>query len=464
MATIPNSKLKLTKSAAGVLNALRNSIGGEYYAGVPEAQDTTASIRAVGAAILAQQSRRNAFVSTLVNRIGFEAIKIKQYQNPWKMFKKGFLDYGETVEEIFTNLCEVRGFDPSKGATRVLARTKPSVSVAFHAMNVQAEYPVTVSNQQLRQAFLDPAALTKFIDGIISNMYTSMNYDEFLLMKYMIAELALAGSLPKKVINTPSSATAAAIATTIKEISNDMIFMADDYTISGNKNYAEKEDQYLLEQSGLNAVLDIGVLAVSFNMDRAEFQGHVVLMDDLGKLDTARLAKILDRDPDFAPFTATQLGYLSKIRGVICSKEFFQIYDVEQLMDEFHNGSSIEWNYFLHKWQIVSASPFEVVCLLTDQASTVTSITVALDASTMSAAGLNGATATVVTTGFASKEVTWSLTAGTGTAADQTNGLIGIDDAGVITLKTGYHTGTWTVTATSKEDGSVTGTATLTLS
>ena len=463
MATIPNSKVKLTKSAAGVLNALRNSIGGEYYAGVPEAQDTTASIRAVGAAILAQQSRRNAFVSTLVNRIGFEAIKIRQYQNPWAVFKKGFLDYGETVEEIFTNLCEVRGYNPALGATRVLARTKPSVSVAFHAMNVQVEYPVTVSNQQLRQAFLDPAALTKFIDGIISNMYTSMNYDEFLLMKYLIAELALNGSLPKKVISTPSSATAAAIATTIKEVSNEMVFMNDDYTISGNKNFVEKADQYILEQTGLNAVLDISVLATSFNMDKAEFQGHVLLMDNLGNIDNARLAKLLDRDPDWSAFTATQLGYLAKIRGVICAKEFFQIYDVEQLMDEFHNGSALEWNYFLHKWQVMSASPFENVCLLTDQASTVSSISVALDASTMSAVGLNGATATVTTTGFASKEVTWSLTVGTGTAADLTNGLIGIDDAGVITLKTGYHTGTWTVTATSKEDGTTTGTATLTL-
>ena len=464
MATIPNSKLKLTKSAAGVLNALRNSIGGEYYAGVPEAQDTTASIRAVGAAILAQQSRRNAFVSTLVNRIGFEAIKIKQYQNPWAMFKKGFLDYGETVEEIFTNLCEVRGYNPALGATRVLARTKPSVSVAFHAMNVQAEYPVTVSNAQLRQAFLDPAALTKFIDGIISNMYTSMNYDEFLLMKYMIAELALNGSLPKKVISTPSSATAAAIATTIKEVSNEMTFMNEGYTISGNKNFVEKEEQYILEQTGLNAVLDISVLAVSFNMDRAEFQGHVVLMDDLGKIDNARLAKILDRDPDWVAFNATQLGYLSKIRGVICAKEFFQIYDIEQLMDEFHNGSSLEWNYFLHKWQVMSASPFENVCLLTDQASAVSSISVTLDAATMSAAGTNAATAAVTTTGFASKEVDWSLVVGTGTAADLTNGLISIDDAGIIQLKSGYHTGTWTVTATSKEDGSTTGTATLTLS
>lgn len=464
MSNIPNNKLKLTKSAAGVLNAIRNTIGGEYFAGVPEAKDTTASIRAVGAAILAQQSRQNAFVSTLVNRIGFEAIKIRQYQNPWAMFKKGFLDYGETVEEIFVNLAKVRGYDPSQGATRVLATNKPSISVAFHAMNVQVEYPVTVSHQQLRQAFLNEGALVKFIDGIIGNLYTSMNYDEFLLMKYLIAELALEGSLPKKTISTPSSATSNAIATVIKEASNDFTFMSDAYTMSGNKNFVDKSEQYLLEQSGLNAILDVNTLALAFNLDKAEFAGHVVLMDDLGKIDNARLAMLLDRDSDFQAFTSTQLGYLSKIRGLLCAKEFFQIYDVLQEMHEFYNGSSLDWNYFLHKWQTVSASPFECVCLLTDQASTVSSISVSLNAASMSAAGLNGAVATVTTTGFASKRVKWSLVVGTGTAADLTDGLIAIDDNGIIAVKTGYHTGTWTVTATSVEDGSTTGTATLTLS
>ena len=463
MSTIPNSKVKLTKSAAGILNALRNVIGGEYFSAVPEAKDTTASIREVGSAILAQQSRQNAFVSTLVNRIGFEAIKIRQYQNPWAMFKKGMLEYGETVEEIFVNLCKVRGYDPSQGATRVLATNKPEVSVAFHAMNVQAEYPVTVSHQQLRQAFLSEGALVKFIDGIISTVYTSMNYDEFLLMKYLIATLALNGDLPKVAISTPSASTSNAIATTIKEISNNMTFMSDAYTISGNKNFTDKAEQYLIEQSGLNAVLDVNTLAFAFNMDKAEFAGHQVLMDDLGKIDNARLAQLLDRDADFSAFNATQLGYLSKIRGLICAKEFFQIYDILQEMHEFYNGSSLDWNYFLHKWQTVSASPFENVCLLTDQASTVSSISVALDAASMSAAGLNGETATVTTTGFASKKVKWSLVVGTGTAADLTNGLIAIDDYGVIKVKTGYHTGTWTVTATSVEDGSVTGTATLTL-
>ena len=460
MAVIPSNVniSKLTKSAAGVLNAIRTDIGGEYYAGVPEAEDTTASIRAVGTAILAQQSRRNAFVSTLVNRIGYEAIKVKQYQNPWAMFKKGFLELGETVEEIFVNLCEVRGYDPSKGATRLLAATKPSVSVAFHPLNVQLEYPVTIRNAQLRQAFVSVGSLTKFVDGIISNMYTSMNYDEFLLMKYEIATLALNGDLPKVEIATPAAATSNAIATQIKEISNDMTFMSDAFTMSGNLNYVEKPEQYVIEQSGLNAVLDVNTLALAFNLDKAEFAGHVVLMDDLGKIDNKRLAKILDRDPDFVAFNATQLGYLSKIRGIVCAKEFFQIYDVFQEMDDFHNGSSLDYNYFLHKWQTVSASPFECVCLLTDQTSGVTSVTPSVNPSTITAAGEYYADVTVVTTGFASKRVTWSVAAGTGTEGD-----VSIDEFGVIRVKTGYTAGTHVITATSVEDPSVTGSATITL-
>ena len=461
MSIVP-AKYNLTKNVAGILNAIRHGIGGDYEAGVPVAANTTASIRQVGAAILAQQSRRNSFVESLVNRIGLEVIKSRQYQNPWAMFKKGFLEYGETVEEIFINLCEVHGFDPEDAQTTLHKVTKPSVSVAFHAMDVQAEYDVTISNAQLRQAFLSAQKLSSFIDGIIGGMYTSMNYDEFQLMKYLVARLALDGKLPKIAISTPSSATANGIMTEIKAVSNDFTFMKDKYTLAGNVNFTEKADQYLIESTDLNAILDVNVLASAFNMDKADFAGHVVLTDSFADIDMKRLAKLLNKDADFQPFNATELQALAKLRGVLCAGDFFQIYDVEQTMEDAKNGKGLSWNYFLHKWQVLSASPFENVALITDQTSTVSNVTITLESSTMSAAGSQIATAAVTRSGFANPGVEWSLAAGTGTATDLGN-YIDIDQYGVITVKTGYTAGTWTVKATSLEDGTVSDTETLTL-
>lgn len=458
MAVVPKS-VNLTKSTAGILNAIRYGIGGDYYAGVPVAQDTTASIRAVGEAILAYQARQNAFVDALVNRITFEVIKAKQYENPWAMFKRGYLEYGETVEEIFVNLCKVRGFKPQESPSRVFQRNIPSVSSAFHSMNVQSVYPVTISEEQLRQAFLSLNGVTTLIAGIVTSMYTAMNYDEFNLMKYLIARLALDGKIHVQTIDAPSASTSAGIVTKIKTLANNFEFLSDEYNIAGVKNFVPKADQYVLEQTDLNAIIDVSVLATSFNMEKAEFMGHVVTFDSFGNIDTDRLAMILENDTSFVPFTATELGYLSKIRAIVCAKDFFMIYDNLQKMTENYNGDGLAWNYFLHKWQTLSASPFENITLLTDQSSAVSSVAIDQSALTVSVAGATRFTATVTTTGFASKEVEWSLTAGTGTLND----YISVDQYGIVTVKTGATDGTYTLKATSLEDSSKNDTVTITV-
>lgn len=458
MAVVPKTA-NLTKSTAGILNAIRYGIGGEYEAGVPVAQDTTASIRAVGEAILAYQSRQNAFVNALVNRIAFEVIKSKQYENPWAMFKRGYLEYGETVEEIFVNLCKVRGFDAEASASRVFQRNLPSVSSAFHSMNVQVEYPTTISEEQLRQAFLSLNGVTTLIAGIVTSMYTAMNYDEFQLMKYMIARLALDGKLPVETIDAPSASTSAGIVTKIKTVANNFEFMSDAYNIAGVKNFVQKADQYVLEQTDLNAIIDVNVLATSFNMEKAEFMGHVVTFDSFGNIDTDRLALLLGNDTSYAPFNATELGYLSKIRAIVCARDFFMIYDNLQKMTENYNGDGLSWNYFLHKWQTLSASPFENITLFTDQSSAVSTIAIDQSNTTISTAGSKRFTATVTTTGFASKEVQWSLTAGTGTLND----YISVDQYGLVTVKTGATDGTYTLTATALGDTTKTATITITV-
>lgn len=458
MAVVPKS-VNLTKSTAGILNAIRYGIGGEYYAGVPEAKDTTASIRAVGEAILAYQSRQNAFVDALVNRIAFEVIKSKQYENPWAMFKRGYLEYGETIEEIFVNLCKVRGFNAQASPSRVFQRNTPSVSSAFHSMNVQAVYPTTISEEQLRQAFLSLNGVTTLIAGIVTSMYTAMNYDEFNLMKYLIARLALDGKIPVQTIDAPAASTSAGIVTKIKTLANNFEFMSDEYNIAGVKNFVPKADQYVLEQTDLNAIIDVNVLATSFNMEKAEFMGHVVTFDSFGNIDTDRLAQILENDTSFVPFTATELGYLSKIRAIVCAKDFFMIYDNLQKMTENYNGDGLAWNYFLHKWQTLSASPFENITLLTDLSSAVSTVTIDQSALTVSVAGATRFTATVSTTGFASKEVEWSLTAGTGTLND----YISVDQYGIVTVKTGATDGTYTLKATSLADSTKYDTVTITV-
>ena len=94
----------LTAAAADILNAIRNNASLEYYNAVPRCEDTTESIRAVGQAITSFQPRMNEFVSALVNRIARVVVTSRMYNNPWAFAKKGVLEYGETIEEIFVSI------------------------------------------------------------------------------------------------------------------------------------------------------------------------------------------------------------------------------------------------------------------------------------------------------------------------------------------------------------------------
>src|SRR5699024_706213 len=97
---------------------------------------------------------QNEFLNALINRIARVVITSKSYDNPWNMFKKGFIEMGETVEEIFIDLIKPFQYDPAVAENELFKREKPDVKSAFHYINYQKFYKVTVERQELRKAFL----------------------------------------------------------------------------------------------------------------------------------------------------------------------------------------------------------------------------------------------------------------------------------------------------------------------
>jgi len=92
-----------------LLNAIRNGASAEYKARIPEA--TAQNLAEVGTAILEFEATRNEFIYAIVNKIGMSIIKDKAFTNPLKEFKRGMLEDGETIEEIFVNLIKAAEFD-----------------------------------------------------------------------------------------------------------------------------------------------------------------------------------------------------------------------------------------------------------------------------------------------------------------------------------------------------------------
>lgn len=407
MAKVPKI-MTLTNSSVDVLNAIRNNASTNYRDYVPVATPDADSVRTIGAVIMDYPALQNEFLSALVNRIGRVLITSKMYSNPWAMFKRGLLEFGETIEEIFVNLAKPYQYDPAVAETNVFKREIPDVRAAFHIMNYQKYYKATISNDQLRQAFLSWQGITDLIAKIVDAMYTGANYDEFQVMKYMLARAILDGKMQPTEIAAVSADNMKTIVSTIKGVSNKFTFMSSNYNIAGVATYTAKDEQYMLVNSNFDATMDVEVLAAAFNMDKASFAGHRVLVDSFGSLDTARLSLLFADDPTYEEIDETDLEALDAIPAVLVDKNWFMIFDNFQNFTEQYNGEGLYWNYWYHVWKTFSISPFANSTVFVAGAPEVVSVTVTPASATVKAGQSVQLTAKVETNNFAPQSVNWT--------------------------------------------------------
>lgn len=363
------------------------------------------------------------------------------------------LEFGETVEEIFVNIAKPFQFDPAVAESTVFKREIPDVRSAFHIMNYQKYYKATIQNDQLRQAFLSWQGITDLIAKIVDSMYTGANYDEFQTMKYMLAKRILNGQLFPVTIPTVETTNMKAIVSTIKGVSNKFEFLSSKYNLAGVQTHTKKSDQYLLINAKFDAEMDVEVLASAFNMDKAEFAGHRVLVDSFGDLDIGRLNVLFANDPTYTEISEDELQALDSIPAIMVDKDFFMIFDNFYNFTEQYNGEGLYWNYWYHVWKTFSVSPFANNAIFIAGTPSVTSVTVSPATANVSAGQKVQLSAVVHTTDFAPQSVVWTLTSGDKVTVTQSGlVIIGNEASGEIV-----------VTATSVYDNTKYGSATITV-
>ena len=468
MPSIPEKK-NLTASAADVVNSIRSEVGGTFADQVPAAinegqvlSDGTVAtremalgtLRQIGDVITTFQPLANAFLSALVNRIGRVIINSKMYSNPWAGFKRGLLEYGETIEEVFVNIVQAQDFDPETAENEVFKRKIPDVRSAFHTMNYQKFYKTTVSNDQLRQAFLSFEGISDLIGKITEALYTSANYDEYLVMKYMLCYAMEHGAFHPVTIAQPTAANSNSVVTTLKATSEKLQFLSADYNQAGVYNHTPKGDQYFIMTADFSSIVDVETLARAFNIDKVTLMGHTVIIDQFTftKSETARLQELLGTQ-----YTALTTSLFADVPCVCVDRDFFMILDNFQNMTEQYNGEGLYWNYWLHQWKTFSTSPFANAVIFTDETPAVTAVAVTPSALTMGKGTSTQFTAKVTNAGFASTGVTWSI-------SGQQSANTRIDGQGRLYIAQDESATTITVKATSVFNTDKSNTATVTVS
>lgn len=362
------AKTKLDARSIDILNVIRNNASYAYQKDIPKIEQEQ-DIPKVGEILFGNPTHSNEFINALVNRIALVRAQSATFNNPYRHLKKGYLEFGESVEDIFVGIIKAVKYDPEKGASREFKRTLPNVQSVFHLTNWRVMYPITIEKQALRRAFTSADGVTSLITSIINQVYQSAEYDEYLLFKYLLIKAISHGKVYTQSIDT---ANMDSVAVAFRGKSNLLpIDMTGRFNESHVQNNTALDKQCIFMDADFNAKFDVEVLASAFNMNKAEFIGKLHLVDDFTSFDNERFEAIREESTGLEEVTAEELALMKNVKGVLLDEEWFQVYDNLFEFNETPVGSGLYWNYWLHVWKTVSYSPFANAIAFVDSDATI---------------------------------------------------------------------------------------------
>lgn len=325
-----------------VMRATYADMNGEFQNRIQPLFDTDADLASFGNALLNYKPGANEFLYSLINHIGLVNVNYRSFESPLKMFKKGWMEFGDTIEDVYIEPIKGMLYEhevPNDNPGDQWQTFKPDEDVVFYKVNRECVYPLTINERTLKRAFMSYRELDKFMAGLMKQLYNGDEIDDFTLTMKLLANYAnvdgknLYFQVPVSAVSDET--TAKTLVKAVRSVVKGLRFPTRQYNAKGVLNWARPEDMYLLVTPEVNAILDVDVLAKAFNMNKAEFLGNVI---------------------EVPGFSGTGM---TNCQAILVDKEFIQDYDTyRDILSTGVNARHLTTNYFYHHQGIMACSPF----------------------------------------------------------------------------------------------------------
>lgn len=328
-----------------ILEAIRDGATLEFQRRVPE--PTQANIQQTLADMWNYGPTRNEFLDGFINKVGMELARNTSWSNKLSKFKIGMLPNGDTIEEYIVGLIEAKTYDPKRNYMEedLFAQEVPDVQTSYHKVNRQDFYKITINEPILKRAFLTDYGLFGLIGQLMAAPTTSDALDEYLLMVGLFKQYYDLGGFFK--VNVPDiadtnsdTADAKAFIRSVRAYAQTLGFLSTNYNAARMPVSATPDElELFITPEGLAAV-DVEALAAAFNLPYTEFGTRytTVRQEDIG---------------------------IPGAQAVLTTRDFFIVADQRIETRNQPNPVGLYDNFFLHHWQVISASRFVPAILFT---------------------------------------------------------------------------------------------------
>ena len=264
------------------LNAIRAVSSAEYKERIPQATQT--NIQNIMTTIMEYSTTKEEFTNTILNKIVKTKVLNKTYENSLKFFKKEPLPFGKTIEGVFVDLIKAKNFNEHFGdgrseASSLLAKETPKVKVEYYSENFKHKYKLSISDEQLKSAFMSADGLSQMTQGLIRSATSSSEYDEYMMIKTLIGASVEKVFEIKDLFKLDENAQAKKITKTVQALVNKFRFMSKEYNKQGVHTHCLPSDCVIITTPDQLANLNVELLATAFNVPYAEMPSRIVVID-----------------------------------------------------------------------------------------------------------------------------------------------------------------------------------------
>lgn len=426
----------MNESLKTSLNAIREISSEIYHRYVPIIDENT-DISTFANPIMNYPVVYNEFQNQLINKLVYTQFELKAFRNPLVVLEGDRLPLGYGGENVYVNPAKGRQFNVNDFAG-LLVKYEADVKVEYLTLNMDLQYCVTYTRQQLKKAFRSWEDLETFIDELSNSLYNGAFIDEWRFTKQLVSS-AYSNNMVMTELVTPvtNEATGKAFIQKVRELFLNFQLPSTLYNawhkVGGEgrpvTTWTNPEDVVLLIRNDVRALTDVEVLASAFNMNKADFLANNVLLVDNFDVYDDEGTKVFDG---------------SNIIGGLFDKSWFKIRKQDMFMESFYNPNNRTTQYYLNLIKLYRFSLFSNGILFVTTNPVVNPTALAFEGGTTGSVAVSGTLTDNVITTPAQANATITI------ESSDTDVATASIEGKVITI-TGVAEGTATITIASGE-------------
>lgn len=287
----------------------------------------------------------NQFTGMLNGLIG-TTVESDLFENPLAVLKKPAVRFGNTERAVAFKYLQAHSYAPD--TETLLHVEKPEIVEWFYSVGTPRRYEFSWSRYELERAFAsDGYGFEDMLVGMISQMYSSANYDEMNIMLQMFAEANTrwGGLYNYNLSAQPTTeSTSKELLTGIRAVAGRMKFPTTLYNHIDVPVHEKGDGLVLFITPEAMANLDVQALAYVFQLDKAEIKYRIIEV------------------PEFP---------IPNVCAALCSEDFIYVRDVRfGIEPPFYNPENMTYKYYLHVSQMIGINPAANCVLFSTNAGT----------------------------------------------------------------------------------------------